>query len=259
MTTRDEILVRLLASTHAVWIPTRTWDNGFPGKVYYTRQRYRRLGCRWASGSDSNAGQQEASRQLRELRRAGLVTVARPRAIKTLYAKLTDEGEHRASALVGIGNLADCLAMMQRIAELENEPDALVGNWVSEERLWAVTTRPVELEKYRVAAGAVTAKCLWGLSREWVAASSDGAGRGYYRLLPAGRVVLEDPPAIPKRLPRPDEGGGEVYDEAREAARAEIRQADENAAEIGDIPISCSPITRGMVAERAAAQQQPAA
>ena len=252
MNERDKILVQLLGATHAIWIPTRTWNLKLPTNVYFARERFRQCGVRWASGERSGAAQQAASRAMSALRRDGLITSTRPAGVKTLYGKLTDRGETRACALADSPGLVDALDSLTALAALESTPDALPSGWVSEGLLlgWTDQTRPTDLHEFRMATGELTTEFFWGLTREWLQATSDVSGSAYYRLTPAGRAILADPPAIPKRLPKFDEAAAELYNESRKASRQEIFQADEPDAEIGDCPLSCSPTTRRMVAER---------
>ena len=103
----DELLILLLAKTHAVWTPLRDWSGNLPRNLYFARRRFRLFGVKWASGGASNADQQAAHRALEQAAAAGLVATTKPHATKTLFAKLTDAGESRALALVGMPSIPD--------------------------------------------------------------------------------------------------------------------------------------------------------
>ena len=255
MNGKTEILVSLLAKTHAVWSPLRDWHGTFPRNLYFARQRFRLFGVRWASGSGSNADQQQAHRDLEKLAADGLVATAKPRGAKTLFAQLTDAGEAHALALAGLPSIADALDLMrEKLVPLHQHPDTMISDWIPE---WLICgfnlDSPPTKDEWVEAIVNLETTLMPAFSRGLVESISDVQKTTWLRITERGWGIMDDPPTLPKcKRPAASEEAADLYADAFVSAHEEIRKAKEAANELGFIPISCSPETYRIVNAREA-------
>jgi len=249
-----EILVRLLGSTHSIWVPQRNWGGDFSRNLWFARQRFRRFGCKWSSGTANNAEQQQAHRDLAKLAADGLVTTAKPRGAKTLFARLTDAGESRALALVGLPSIADALDTMRKLQSFFQHPETTASGDFCPEWLLAGfdLDRPPEKTVWQQTLLDLAETLLPALVRELVESTSNMRRNAWYRLTETGRAILDqnECPTVFKTQPEAPDEAIASYCERRAATKTEIHAAAEEKSEIGYIPISCSPTTRRALAER---------
>lgn len=239
MKATDEILIRLLALTDAVWLPCRQWNGSAQSNRYLARCDYARTGVPWGSGRSTAAGWKAAERALSELGSKGLLSVSRPRGAKALYAKLTEAGEVRAREMTGLPGLcAAWWAVLELSKHAKRPGDArlLTDVWVTEIALGEVQYgEPTCRAELMLAENML----LPALIRQHVESNSDVQGHVCYRLTPAGWAWLDaGEPAADDDRAEPD--ARELYDEH---IKAEIHRLDTIAAnkrEIGMIPLPVS-------------------
>lgn len=241
----DQLMVALLAATDAIFIPDRDPMSIDRHRVICERrQRYPTAGVPWGSekvepGLD-DAGRKQVQRVLEDLVARGLADKFRPRGAKTLGAKLTDAGEARARALVGLPQFADSLSLLADIATYQtgdNVSDFMGHTWVPETLLAGVEWGDNER---RHAFVAVEDKLLPALNRGLAAANCTVRGHCWYTLLPAGEKFLKRKPGneVPAVLPAQDDGARHDYFyRLRLEFEALATATPQNDREIGDIPM----------------------
>lgn len=242
----DNVLISILAATDAIFIPDRDPRHPVRHVALYERRRdFPMRGVSW--GSDrvlpglGAAGRKQVQRVVEQAIAKGLVLAFKPRT-KTLGVRLTDEGDTRARALVGLPRFAEALAMLDQVRALTV---ALGGGrrWIPETWLagveWGDNSR-------RRAFVAVEEYMLPALHRGLVISNGSIRGHIWYDLTPAGLAVTKrraggKVTAAPDSmtLPAPDdEARGEYYARVRDELAALCSAQLENEREIGEIPLS---------------------
>ena len=98
MTETQELLLRIMAITDAIWFPVPDWTTGDvrPKNVYLARQNFATGGVPVPSDAGDNAGRVAFTRLLQKAKADGLVTVSRTRSSPSAaMCKLTESGERR--------------------------------------------------------------------------------------------------------------------------------------------------------------------
>ena len=134
MTETQELLLRIMAITDAIWFPVPDWTTGDvrPKNVYLARQNFATGGVPVPSDAGDNAGRVAFTRLLQKAKADGLVTVSRTRsAPSAAMCKLTESGERQARDLCNLPFRVGSLNLLQEIL------DAKVNDagWVSERAL----------------------------------------------------------------------------------------------------------------------------
>ncbi len=252
MNETDHLLIRILASTDALWLPNRDYSNRRGACIWEHRQAYRATGVRWASEGGSDAGRQAGGRLLSATTRAGLLVTARPRNTKTIGAKLTDAGEARARALAGLPGLADALHTMRVLESFEDHPEAVADSRLVPETIVAgVDARwhGLDTPEDRRPLVVVENLLLPALSRGWVEAQSDMQRRVYYAMTDRGAAALLSPPDLAGDVPDEDpEAVAEYLRRLEVGAAAWSRMTPDKPGEIGPIPLSASMLRKGATA-----------
>ena len=111
------LLIRLLAETDALYLPFRDPTATWWAFGWTMRRHYPTRGLPWRSHERSGSAAAKATeRKLKDLVDAGSIKTLRPRGIKTLCVRLTDEGDQLARALADIPNLDCGVATVKEIA-----------------------------------------------------------------------------------------------------------------------------------------------
>lgn len=230
MTERDLTLIRILASTDAVFRPMRSADWTAPGpcNLWEARQRFPTAGVAWTQGGQ---GRMAVGRKLTDLATAGMVRLCG--AGKGRGVRLTQHGDACARALCGLPN--DAHKGLNQVALLTEEREGLCSElWLAglnnytddcQESLWETTLFVLP-----------ALVCRWVLSR------SDVHGRVYFQPTSAGLNAASRPTSImPGGLPAYSDEANAAYYEATLAARGRLRTAKpSNPSEIGQCPLPAS-------------------
>jgi hypothetical protein len=238
----DLALVAVLSATDAVFIPSRD-----PQSLAHRLicERRAAAGVSWAServlpGLDE-AARKQVQRALDELTVRNWVVTIQPHATKTLAVRLTDAGDARARALVGIPQVEASLPMLERIRTL------MAGDEVCEHlgRLWVPETALAGVRwgdnEHRHAFVEVEEKLLPALTRRWVESNCSVRGHCWYT---PGSVPATAPPTVPGLPARSDAARRQYY--AGLFAEWEVLATThpECSREIGDIPMPVAGIRR---------------
>jgi hypothetical protein len=238
----DLALLAILAATDAVFIPDR--DPHAPAHRAICERRAA-AGVPWAServlpGLDETARKQ-VQRALNELAVRNLVVTIQPHATKTLAVRLTDAGDARARALVGIPQVAESLPVVERIRTLmagAEVCDHLGRVWVPETALAGVRWGDNER---RHAFVDIEDLLLPALTRRWVDANCSGLGHCWYTL---GSVPVA-PPAAVANLPARCDAARQAYYAGIYAERAVLATTKpEQMREIGEVPMPVAGMRR---------------
>ena len=247
MSLSDQIVLAVLASTDAVFLPDRDPSARPRHAVISTRRwSFSNAGVPWSSekvisGLDE-AGRKQVQRALDELVARDHVVSFQPQASKTLGVQLSDAGDRYARALAGLPDVAESLAVVGRLAQLENDPAAcrfLGRTWLPETLLagvaWGENDRRevfVELEE----------KLLPALVRGWAQSNCSVHGHGWYCLRPAGHEALGRP-LPPAELPvRSNAARGQYYYRVNQELLGLAAGRPESEREIGEIPMPVCPL-----------------
>jgi hypothetical protein len=240
----EQVLLTILAATDAAWLPMRTWTPPVPANTYFARRDFSRQGVPWVSGAASEADRKEAQRLVETLAGQGVVQLFRPRRLKTLGVRLTDEGEGLARRLCGLPGLEIARSALAEVVRLSSERQkgcvseaALAGVAWSHPRSGKILAR---LED----------QVLPGLIRGWLESNADIIGHVYYRATDIGRRAAIESPAgewsrvSPQNEAPRDDGAKERYGfylERLDAALARLRTAEpQDQREIGLLPLPAS-------------------
>jgi hypothetical protein len=245
MNEAESILARLLANADAVWLPTRDFLGDRYSAVCLARRGYKTAGLPWHSAGVDDAARREARQVVEDLTREGLAKAFRPRAMKTLQIRLTDQGDGKARQVVGLPNLDAAFAAAGEIAKRSKWPAKLLTEaWIPEHEL--VGTIPGR-DAFAQKAMALEDALLPALTRAYVISNANADRHVSYALTSAGREWLNgDPPAaVPCKAVR---GARETYyTELKTAsARLEASLPTGGDRDIGEIPLPVSTAGRLM-------------
>lgn len=233
MNETDEILIRLLASTDALWRPMRAhdWAGSMPTVLLEHRRLFPTVGVPWHGSSPTEAGRKRTQRALEACAKDGLLAIHGK--IRRNTAKLHDTGELRARALCGLPGLTDAMALLR---EVQAQPVTMP----SELALVGLETYQDEPDAgVRGLLAELAFRAAPALCREWLEARSDLHGRVYYSLTPSGEQAIVSLPAIPDGLPRQQQACWDLYAQQFGESLARLRAEEpETVGEIGFIPLS---------------------
>jgi hypothetical protein len=238
----DLALVAILAATDAIFIPSRD-PQSFAHRIICERRAA--AGIPWAServlpGLDETARKQ-VQRALDELAVRNWVVTIQPHATKTLAVRLTDSGDARARALVGLPQVGESLTMVERIRTLMagDEVCEHVGQlWVPETALAGVRWGDNE---HRHSFVEVEEILLPVLTRRWVVSNCSVRGHCWYTL---GSVPVATPSAVPDLAARSDAARREYYTGIQAEREVLATTKPEHMREIGDIPMPVAGMRR---------------
>jgi hypothetical protein len=247
MDNSTEILIRLCAKTDAIFSPIRNWTEGIGQRVYLVQKNFQTYGVAWASRERAVASRKAIERSLKTLVGNDSIQVAKPKSgERTLYVRLLDAGDKQARAICDLPSLADAIELMQKMVAFDNHPDQCVdGEWVSDLSLIGQSQFDAVDESNRVAIFETMLTFYPALWRGLVESTSDLSGRVWWRLTSEGRTALSSGviPSVKKERYRKSQD----YFDCREIALKEIAVTQIiDAAEIGLLPFTSSPTTRGM-------------
>jgi hypothetical protein len=238
MNERDEVLIRILGTVDAAWLPLRHWTGSAGGNLYCARRDYEASGVAWRSGSPDPTEQRQRQRTIQALAKTGLLVTFQP-ATKTLSVRLTEQGEARARAICGLPSLRDSLGELARLAGLSKRPPKLMTDvWICERDLLGEHPESV-LGKF---AAGLEERFLPALIRGLVVSNStqeSPTGLVFYRVTDAGWQALDDGgKAPPSDKADCDPEAIKLWLESLELARTRLEggPAIENR-EIGEIPM----------------------
>lgn len=252
------VLIQIFATTNAIFLPLRRgWDTRTPSAVWCYRDQYHRRGVPWISGEHTEGGRKQAQRALSAMVADRLVKTLKSTNERTFAVRLTDWGSDYIASLCDGPTIWAALVDLQKLADNEDHPEAAAEyGWVPETALAGV--RYDGTRKSNAALITQETMLLPALVRGWVESGSDMEGHVFYRVLPAGRSVLRDPPKRFDNLPAVDQALEAYYhNEALESAIAWIRSVESPVSnEIGILPLPCSIQRKG---NRASGRKQAAA
>jgi hypothetical protein len=243
VTEGDAVLVRVLAAIDALNLPIREWTHNAPSN---RRHGLKLAGVPFRAQARGDETGRKASEQLiTALARKKLLRVSRSTRVRFPLLKLTEAGEIRARAIVGLPGRADGRAFLALVAEIGSRVKELTigtceGRWVREIDLngghgWGDT------KGRRL--GLIELEFLPAGFRGWVKAHSDIRGHAGYTATPAGLAELnEESPAPEMELPDEEPEAVEVYRTEQDARlRAIASDPPAAAGELGFLPLPVSP------------------
>jgi hypothetical protein len=249
----EEVLISVLAGCDALWEPHRSWD---AGPVIDERRRlYRSAGLPWAvakviGGVPDTEDRKAVREAVDRLELRDLIDVGNPSGLRTTTTKLTEAGDDRARALVGLCHFADSWELLQLLYTLREDPRGVDFDgqaWASE-----VMLTDVEWGGEDTAAFAdVQCAMLPALCRGYVESTTSIKRHCWYALTGAGvsiakRGTIPDPGKLPNA--RPDCLA--LYLDRLQQARRELRAAQPaTIGSIGLLPFPVCPPRRGSRAE----------
>jgi hypothetical protein len=238
MHNKIDILVKLLAQSFAVWSPARQWNMEIGKNLFFSRRRFVESGIRWLGPGDET--RRKAAERTREaLANDGFIAIARSKE-RTLFVRLTGQGEAIAAALVGLPSLAESIATLKMLVD---HPAARVENWVGEDSLLGISlSTPPSLEDWREAVYGLLQKFWLPISRGWAEVNSTVRGLAFYRLLPEGRKILSTPLPTELKRPEPSLEAVKIFWDEYFSAREKLSLPDDSLpdSEIGILPLSAS-------------------
>jgi hypothetical protein len=251
----EEVLIAVLAAADALWEPHRKWTAG--PVISQRRVLYGGSGLPWAVakviGTVPDSADRKAVRAaLDALELKDLVVVGNPTGLRTTTIRLTDAGDDRARALVGLCHLADSYELLQSLRTLRDDPRGVDYDgmaWASEVMLSGVEwgTKDDAGNSLREPFAEVQCTMLPALCRGLVESRTSIKGHAWYALTTGGNLYVSKPePAPPENLPRARDDCFATYLARLRQARAEL--ASTESATIGDvglIPFPVCPERRG--------------
>ena len=240
----ESVALAILAATDAVWLPLRHWSPPEPANSYLARRDFAHQGVPWHSGEGSEAGRKESQRLVEGLAGQGRLDLFRPRGVKAISVRLTEEGDLWARDLCELPGVETALA---RLAEVVRMCARLGRVCVAEEALAGVAWgTPGSGKVY----ARVEDEVLPALVRGWLVSSATCFGQVYYHATAGGKRALAERPvqatavgpcgAVVVRSERGKEAYG-FYLLCLDAALARLRTAEpSDAREIGELPLPVS-------------------
>ena len=199
----EQILVRILGETDAIWLPVREFGGSRPCNTYCARRDYAVRGIPWRSGGRDERAREEAQRQLEDIADKGLVKVFRPRRGKILGVRLVEATENRLRNLCGLPSLDCGLSSLAEVARLATTPEAWLSKeilakyckpgatayWVPERALAKVKSGDPDWKRELMLTEDLA---LPALARWWLESGADRRGNVAYHVAKRGRAVLAD-------------------------------------------------------------------
>jgi hypothetical protein len=185
----DPVLISVLASTDATWLPVRKM--ALNGRMYVARREFKEAdGASWRSGAATELGRKHAQRAVEQLATEGKLIVSRRRAGKNLALRLSDDAENRVRLMCRVGGKSAGYASMLELSRFQKRPPVyLTDHYISEELLAGhdYDGTAEASEKYVI----VEDLMLWALVRELVVAVPSMEGHCRYSLTPAGWAKID--------------------------------------------------------------------
>jgi len=197
----EVFLIRVLAKTDGLFALYRFEGGQHAGSAIWARcEHFLESGVTMVSPNTKDAAERVAyGRMVGALTRADMLARNRPRG-RTRGVRLTPAADEILRALCGLPGLLESFAAMQRMVAIGETDDAITYSWPATkeapliretllldppERTWTEENDfrlTVTLESH-------LAPARW---RGYVETASDGYGRGYYFLTPAGLAIMRD-------------------------------------------------------------------
>ncbi len=239
MTSRELLLIELVACVDAVWAPMRSpdWTSPYLSTNFYlARNDFPTLGIAWVAGGATAAQRLAKTRELDELQAAGLVI--RSGSERKTRVILTDRGDELARRLAGLPCMDAALATLEEIARIGTP--AVGGPSVCELELARLGDYENTVECHAELA-IVEMMIAPALRRGWAVSDSSTGGCVWYCLTEAGAEALTGEHADFGDMPDEVSGGYVRYGKDYHAARKAIRTAaPDDTREIGFLPLSAS-------------------
>ena len=211
------LFVRLLTETHELFRPCRDWSN--MGRVSAIAKRRREF---FAVGLPFHAGDsaKQTERSTYRIEQTGVAIFSRSKGRQVAW-RLTNAGDWQVRSLCGLPGQSEMLTALWCIDAYENAVRDKDANAVDEEWLAGVRGCRTQAERnllfeleFCVGPAAVRGLCV---------SQSDADGHAAYRLTPAGREYLDNPPAVDAvELPEPDDAAAEMFLDCLLEARKEL-------------------------------------
>jgi hypothetical protein len=171
----------------------RDWSPPGPANTYLARRDFADHGVQWHSGEGTEAGRKGTQRVLETLASQGRVKLFRPRGVKAISVRLTDEGDRWARGLCELPGLETALV---RLAEVVGLCARLRKVCVTEEALAGVAWgTPGAGRTY----ARVEDEVLPALVRGWLESSADFYRHVYYHATAPGKRELAERNVAPAR------------------------------------------------------------
>ena len=244
LTTRQTILVSLVAATDAIWLPSRESHrdavNPAVTNCYELRKQFREAGVPWSSGGRTDAERKEAQRALEDLTRDGSVTVARPHGSKTLFVRLSEAAYERTRQLCYQPSFFWGYISLKMVALSSTRPPAVYQDIFIPETAFnngnGWDGKPDGGKLYRAAQRALPA-----LVADWLTTRCDCQRRVYYSVTAAGWKAIDDPSSASKpdveRIP-PDVRFAAAYADCLAAEQKKIfTRTPNDDGELGSLPL----------------------
>jgi hypothetical protein len=248
------ILVELQAQATAVFWPYRHGRATSMTAVEERRRAFYDTGVIWHPADSSEAGRKAAWRLVGDLVRARLVERFKSPTDRTLSLRLTAATDRWVLGLIGLPESFEAVpGHLKKLLSLEGHDDAGGGEhagWIPETLMAGVAYGSEGIQEALVLEGMLATLPLRLGTVEF---NSDGQGRGYYRLTPAGRRIATGEVAfdyprtdLPEKSLEASEHHHRTFDAAFQAIR---RAVPERSGELGSIPLTCSLATNRVVRE----------
>ena len=205
-------------------------------------------------GADA-ANRKAVQRRLADLKLDADVTTTNPSGSRTITVKLTTSAEAWARGHCGLPTIDDALLIVDRLFAMQDHP----GGFHEQGRDWI---RETTLAGCEYGNGVATGERLWDIAEQLLPAlvaglvisGSDGARHVSFSLATAGRsIAAERLVKIPVPASRPKQNieAQNYYVDAREEAERSLASCKPSIAnDIGLVPLSDRPTTRGDIAAR---------
>lgn len=242
--TEHTTLIEILAATDALWLPCRDIADQQRNIATTERRRvFEQFGVAWGTHRASDADRQSAHRSLQALVKAGMVRPSRPRALKTLFVKLTDAGDTLARQLTGLPTFSDIYPdLIDDLRDKSTLPTA--GHFRG--RVWVrETVLAGGMDPHyaglgdadRIALSEMQDACLPALVRGVLVSGASVKRHVSYAIGELPETWPDKPSTAADYYPP----HGELYDKVRRAAYADLGGSDAGGAgEIGEIPLPVS-------------------
>jgi hypothetical protein len=238
MTSQQELLVRILACSDAIFLPMRRvdWDSTSPSIFWEYRTRFPTFGIPWSTGEGNETERKARQRTLKNLSTDGLLDIFSQR--RRVGVCLTEQGDIYTRGLIGLPHGDYAHGLLCRIIAMEAVADGL-GPMVSELMLAGIANYTGD---YELRLSVLEDEILPCLVRNWVESRSDRYGRTYYSATSLGRTIAKQPtPIMPDNLPAFNKEAWDLYFSERRSFREKLRsQKPDRTSEIGFCPLPVS-------------------
>lgn len=247
---QKQVLVKILARIDGLFWPCREWDPKDQVQqvlVEHRRRFFEGMGVAWHSSSRGAESSVNMSRLLADMESEGLVKLHREKT-KIRYAMLPAKVEDLLrNEGIGLTNRITGLTILQQLAALEADGkstrDPAWPGFIAETDLTGCNYNDPDPQKTKNLIWETSRFALYAVIRGWVEFLSSSKRHGYYRILPAGRKLLDEGFVIPadddafttkESVYNPD------YDEEIASFQSWLRNQNQECSGEIQIPLPCS-------------------